>query len=115
MNGIIVKNNVIVKSTFRNSQNKTGSKNSQLSIKRKSRFSNKFDLGKNKRSSLTSVRPTIKFFNFNDSNKNNNKKKSFNKPKINGKKSVKKTKKINLDNSYQIGNESKLKKEFIKK
>ena len=93
ISGIIVKDREIIKSKFRTSYTK--SNKTQLTSKTRSKFNirinTKFDIGKTKKSSLTSLRPSTKNFNFNE---NNNKKSKVKKAKFKGKKSVVLTKKI---------------------
>ena len=109
MNGIIVKDNEIVKSNFRSSLTKIGSNKNNFIAKTKSKFSSKFDFGiiKNKRASLTSLRPSIKFINTNENSKRQKSRKS----KINVKKSLKLAKKLKLNDD----NDNKIKKEIFKR
>ena len=76
MNGIIVRNNQIVKSCFRSSLTKyINKKNTHFVPKGKSKFFSKFDLKKNKRSSLTALNPSIKMKNTKEDSKNKKKSK----------------------------------------
>ena len=75
MNGIIVRNNQIVKSSFRSSLTKYKNTNTHFVPKGKSKFFSKFDLKKNKRSSLTALNPSIKMKNTKEDSKNKKKSK----------------------------------------
>ena len=116
MNGIIVKDNQIVKSGFRTSLIETVTNKNQNLFMAKTKTksnSNKFDIGKKnvKRASLTSVKPTIKFLNLNE----NSRKQKNQKDKFNAKKSAKNIKKLNLNLNDKDDDDNKNKKEIIKR
>ena len=94
MNGIIVKDNTIIKSNNRSSTKYYSNKTNNIMTKRKSKLIYKFNLSKNKRASLTSLRPTVKSINLNEDIK---KKKTEKKKNINVKNSLKMNRKLELN------------------
>ena len=94
MNGIIVKDNTIIKSNNRSSTKYYSNKTNNIIPKRKSKLIYKFNLSKNKRASLTSLRPTVKSINLNEDIK---KKKTEKKKNINVKNSLKMNRKLELN------------------
>ena len=102
MNGIIVKNNEIVKSGFRTSLTKYNSnKSNYTSLTIKSKFDPKFNITfKSKKTSLTSLRNSVQIIDYNDDN-NKNKNKKTDKNKYKQKKSLKITNRLNLNDDKE--------------